>query len=72
MTSRDKALSDQMTDYLCSFAKTGDPNCAGQPKWFPAAGQNKVLCMGEQPTRMAKPNMLKLWYTMLTKKNVGE
>ena len=72
MTETDKALSDWMTDYLCSFVKTGDPNCQGQPTWLPSKGQGKVLCMGEQPAHMAKPNMLKLWYTMLTKKNVGE
>jgi para-nitrobenzyl esterase len=31
MTEKDQALSDRMTDYLCSFVKTGDPNCQGQP-----------------------------------------
>lgn len=32
----DYALRDTMVDYLMAFAKTGDPNCQGQPQWVPA------------------------------------
>ena len=73
MTEQDYALSDQMTDYLTNFARTGNPNCAHQPEWVAmGAGQNKVLRMGEKPARMGNPNPLKLVYTMLTNKAVGE
>jgi len=70
MTEKDKVLSEQMTDYLCNFVKNGDPNGDGLPQWVPAG--KEALCLGEKPTRMAKPNMFKLWHTLLTKKNVGE
>ena len=74
MEDKDRQLSDQMIDYLCNFAKTGDPNKAAQlPTWIASdKGQNRVLCLGEKPTHMAKPGMLKLVYTMLTNKAVGE
>jgi carboxylesterase type B len=32
-TSRDEALSEMMRTYWTNFAKTGDPNGAGVPKW---------------------------------------
>ena len=70
MEAKDYALSEQMTDYLTNFAKTGDPNGAGQPAWKPAGGD--VLRLGEQETGMGKVNQLKLWYTMFTNKAVGE
>ena len=74
MEDKDRELSDQMIDYLCNFAKTGDPNKAAQlPTWIASdKGQSRVLCLGEKPTHMAKPGMLKLVYTMLTNKAVGE
>ena len=74
MEDKDRELSDQMIDYLCNFAKTGDPNKAAQlPTWIESdKGQSRVLCLGEKPTHMAKPGMLKLVYTMLTNKAVGE
>ena len=74
MEDKDRQLSDQMIEYLCNFAKTGDPNKAAQlPTWIASGkGQNRVLCLGEKPTHMAKPGMLKLVYTMLTNKAVGE
>ena len=73
MTEKDYALSEQMIDYLCSFAKGGNPNMAGQPEWKTAAeSQNKVMVMGEGDTKMAKPSMLKMIKTMLTNRAVGE
>ena len=71
---KDFALSDQMTDYLCSFARTGDPNMAARlPTWIASdRSQKRVLCMGEKDTQMGKPNLLKLIVTMLTNKAVGE
>jgi para-nitrobenzyl esterase len=74
MEQKDYDLSEQMTDYLCNFAKTGDPNRAAQlPTWIASdASQKRVLCLGEKPTQMAKPNLLKMVVTMLTNKAVGE
>ena len=71
---KDYALSNQMVDYLCNFVRSGDPNKAAQlPTWIASGkGQNRVLIIGEQDTRMAKPNMLKMIHTMLTNKAVGE
>ena len=74
MEDKDFALSDQMTDYLCSFARNGDPNMAARlPTWIASdRSQKRVLCMGEKDTQMGKPNLLKLIVTMLTNKAVGE
>ncbi len=73
MTEKDHALSDQMTDYLVNFCKTGDPNGPGLPAWQPAATKAKTaLCLGEKPTAVRDPGMLKMVWTMLTNKNVGE
>jgi para-nitrobenzyl esterase len=74
MEQKDRDLSDQMTDYLCNFVRTGDPNKAGVlPTWIASGkGQNRVLRLGQKDTHMGKPNMLKMVYTMLTNKAVGE
>ena len=74
MEQKDRDLSEQMVNYLCNFAKTGDPNKAAQlPTWIASGkGQNRVLCLGEADTGMRKPGMLKMVYTMLTNKAVGE
>lgn len=70
---KDEALSNQMSDYLVNFAKTGNPNGNGLPAWEPVKdGQDKVLMLGEKETQMGKPNPLKMYFTMLTKKSVGE
>jgi len=72
-TDKDRELSDQMTDYLCNFAKTGNPNGKELPEWVAAdKSQPKVLRMGEKKTAMGKASKLKLLYTMLTNKAVGE
>ena len=65
---KDYLLSNQMIDYLCNFAKFGNPNGANLPKW----DSKKVLCFGEQETQMRNPSLLKQIKTMLTNKAVGE
>ncbi|MBQ9959034.1 MAG: carboxylesterase family protein [Oscillospiraceae bacterium] len=70
MQQKDYALSELMTDYLCNFAKTGDPNGENLPRWQ-AAGK-KSMCMGEGDAKMGRPNKLALIRTMLTNKAVGE
>ena len=74
MEEKDVALSEQMTDYLCNFVRSGDPNKAAQlPTWIASgSNQKRVLCMGEKDTHMGKPNLLKLIGIMLTNKAVGE
>ena len=74
MDQKDYDLSSQMVDYLCNFVRTGDPNKAAKlPTWIASGkGQNRVLCLGEAPTHMAKPNLFKMIHTMLTNKAVGE
>ena len=74
MEEKDVALSEQMTDYLCNFVRSGDPYKAAQlPTWIASgSNQKRVLCMGEKDTHMGKPNLLKLIGIMLTNKAVGE
>ena len=74
MEQKDYDLSDQMTDYLCNFAKTGDPNKAAQlPTWIASdKTQKRILCLGEKPTGMKKAPMLKMIHSALTNKAVGE
>ncbi len=71
---KDYDLSNQMVDYLCNFVRTGDPNKAAQlPTWIASdKSQKRVLIMGEKPTHMGKPSMVKMIKTMLTNKAVGE
>ena len=74
MEQKDYDLSEQMVSYLCNFVRNGDPNKAAQlPTWIASGkGQNRVLRLGEKETGMGKPSMLKMVYTMLTNKAVGE
>lgn len=84
-TDKDYTLSNQMTDYLTNFVKTGNPNIGSPdasagtrtanslPEWKPiSSSQKKVLRLGEDATHMGSVNLPKLVYTMLTNKAVGE
>jgi para-nitrobenzyl esterase len=74
MEDKDRQLSQQMVDYLCNFVKTGNPNQSGTlPTWIASdKNQKRVLRLGEGQTRMGKPSMAKMIYTMFTNKAVGE
>ncbi len=74
MEQKDYGLSEQMVSYLCNFVFNGDPNKAGQlPTWIASdKNQKRVMLFGEKPTGMGKPKLLKMIYTMLTNKAVGE
>ena len=74
MEEADRILSDQMTDYLCNFARTGDPNHPDQlPTWLASGkGQTAVLRLAGEAVSMGKPSTAKLIYTMLTNPAVGE
>lgn len=72
-TEKDRKLSEQMTDYLTNFAKTGDPNNGSLPVWEAVTDvQKKVLRLGEGDTGMGSVHISKLIYTMFTNKAVGE
>ena len=70
MEEKDYALSEQMTDYLTSFAKCGNPNGEGLPEWKSA--KNGAMRIGEGDTGMGKVRKIKLWYNMFANKSVGE
>ena len=73
MEQKDFDLSNQMTDYLTNFCKSGNPNGSNLTEWIPSAkNQRSVLRLGEGVTRMAAPSMAKLIKIMLTNKAVGE
>jgi len=70
MEKKDYDLSERMVSYLCNFVRSGDPNGEILPVWT-AAGKAAML-MGEKEAHMGKPGTLKMVYTMLTNKAVGE
>ena len=70
MEQKDYDLSDRMTDYLTSFAKTGDPNGNGLPTWEPAG--KGTMHIGEGESGMCKVSKIKLWYNMFANKSDGE
>ncbi|MBE5777401.1 MAG: carboxylesterase [Clostridiales bacterium] len=71
---KDRELSEQMVKYLCNFVRCGNPNKGGDlPTWIASdKRQTRVLILGEKPTHMARPSLLKMIKTMLTNKAVGE
>ena len=73
LEQKDYDLSEQMTDYLCNFAKTGNPNADGLPVWYCAKeSQKQILRLGEGEIRMGKASIITLIKTMFTNKAVGE
>ena len=61
----DRALSELMQQYWTNFAKTGDPNGPGLPKWptYNAAGNWQVMHLDGTPE--AKPDGLRPRYLFL-------
>ena len=73
MEEKDYQLSDEMVQYLCSFAADGDPNESGLARWNPTGkGQKQVMMVGEEASRMGNPPLMKLIRIMLANKAVGE
>lgn len=57
-TAHDEMLSDVMTDYLCNFAKNGNPNGGGLPEWRAVTDKaGQVLRWGEGEIRMGDVDM---------------
>ena len=69
-TDKDRQLSEEMSNRLCAFAKSGDPNESGLVQW--AAGGKKALVLGDNDTEMGNPSSTKLWVTMFTNEAPGE
>jgi para-nitrobenzyl esterase len=61
----DRALSDQMMQYWTNFARTGDPNGPGLPRWLPynAAGGWQVMHLDATPA--SQPDALRGRYLFL-------
>lgn len=67
---KDYALAEEMSDRLCSFAKTADPNLDGYTDW--TVGGKKALTLGDRDTAMSSPSSFKLWITLFTNEAPGE
>ena len=67
---KDRELSCEMTDRLCSFARSSDPNVDGYVQWN--KGGECALTLGDAPTEEKEPSSFKLWVTMFTNKAPGE
>jgi para-nitrobenzyl esterase len=61
----DRRLSDLMMTYWSNFARTGDPNGAGLPKWPLHAGPEGPQVMHLDVTSHAAPDALKARYEAL-------
>ena len=72
MTDKDYTLSDEMSSYLCSFVKNGNPNTDGLPHWQKCNSKKDVMIFGDKDTSAGKPDMAKLIKITLTNKPVGE
>ena len=53
----DYNLSDAMSSYWVNFAKTGDPNGVGLPRWEPYRRESgKIIIFGKQVTGGVLPD----------------
>ena len=65
--ARDKEAAAQLAGYLANFARTGDPNGEGLPRWEKAGRHTRVLHIAPGGTAMGKVSYLKLTKNFLTK-----
>lgn len=72
MEEKDYSLSSEMTDYLCNFVKSGNPNGEKLPRWSKCQSGKDVMHFGDNPTKAQKVKMKKLIVTTMTNKPVGE
>ena len=69
-TDKDRELANEMSDRLCEFARSGNPNISDYIEW--KAGGKKALVLGDKATKLGNPSSLKLWITMFTNEAPGE
>ena len=69
-TEKDYALSNEMSDRLVAFAKTGNPNSNGLVDW--KVGSKNTITFGDKSTAIKSPSVRKLIKTMFTNKAPGE
>jgi para-nitrobenzyl esterase len=57
-TAHDRHVADAMSSYWVNFARTGDPNGAGQPEWpeYMDAPKGQVLEFGSAVAAKPEPN----------------
>ena len=67
---KDCALAEEMTDRLCAFARTANPNVDGYINWN--SGGKSALVLGDKETTIDNPSSFKLWVTMFTNEAPGE
>ena len=64
---RDGEVSVQMMDYLANFARKGDPNGNGLPRWNRINRNNRVMCFSLKKTAMGRPSYIRLTNNMVKK-----
>ncbi len=62
----DRTLSQEMMDYWTNFAKTGDPNGAGLPKWPRYDAEGTILHLDKEITAGPDANRAKYQYLSTT------
>jgi para-nitrobenzyl esterase len=66
----DYNLAEAMSSYWVNFAKTGDPNGAGLPRWEPYSRESgKIMVFGQQNATGVLPDKgaLEFWYNRMIK-----
>jgi para-nitrobenzyl esterase len=68
--SVDYNLSEAMSSYWVNFAKTGDPNGVGLPRWEPYSEESgKIMLLTDRPAAGVLPDKgsLEFWYNRMVK-----
>ncbi len=65
--ARDYQAAGQMADYIANFARCGDPNGSGLPRWDKAGRGKCALRIAPEGTAMGRPDYLQMTRHFLTK-----